>query len=121
MRISIPEVGLKSVLVRQLEDNVNLTDNGFGTVYLLSDNRYDINSSVADYYLVISINGKIVARDLSAWEDQASLGATFCCVDIDGDKDEEIILQECIGLSGGAGQYFSRVFDFRNGEKVKWF
>ena len=121
MRISIPEVGLKSVLVRQLEDNVNLTDNGFGTVYLLADNRYDFNSTVADYYLVISINGKIVARDLSAWVDQASLWATFRCVDLDGDKDEEIILQECIGLSGGAGQYFSRVFDFRNGEIIEVF
>ena len=121
MRISIPEIGLKSVLVRQLEDNVNLTDNGFGTVYLLADNRYDINSTVADYYLVISTNGKIVARDLSAWVDQASLWATFRCVDLDGDKDEEIILQECIGLSGGAGQYFSRVFDFRNGEIIEVF
>jgi len=121
MRISIPEVGLKSVLVRQLEDNVNLTDNGFGTVHLLADNRYDINSSVADYYLVISINGKIVARDLSVLEDQASLGATFCCVDIDGDKDKEIILQECIGLSGGAGQYLSRVFDFKNDEIIEVF
>lgn len=121
LRINIPEVGLKSVLVRQLEDNVNLTDNGFGTVYLLADNRYDINSTVADYYLVISINGKIVARDLSAWEDQASLWATFRCVDLDGDKDEEIILQECIGLSGGAGQYLSRVFDLRNDEIIEVF
>lgn len=121
LRINIPEVGLKSVFVSQLEDNVNLTGNGFGTVYLLADNRYDINSSVADYYLLISINGKIVARDLSVWEDQASLGATFCCVDIDGDKDEEIILQECIGLSGGAGQYLSRVFDLRNDEIIEVF
>lgn len=121
MRISVPEVGLESVLVSQLEDNVNLTDNGFGTVYLLADNRYEINSTVADYYLVISINGKIVARDLSVWEDQASFGATFYCVDLDGDKDEEIILQECIGLSGGAGQYLSRVFDFRNDEIIEVF
>lgn len=121
MRISIPEIGLKNVLIRQLEDNINLTENSFATVYLLADNRYDKNSVVADYYLVLTINGKIIAKDLSVWEDQADLSGTFFCADIDGDDDKEIILQECIGLSGGAGQYLSRVFDFKNDEIVEIF
>lgn len=121
MRIDIPEIGLNSVLIRQLEDNINLTDDIFGTVYLLADNRYDTNSMVSDCYLVISVNDKIFARDLLAWDGQADLGATFYCVDIDGDDDKEIILHECVGLSGGAGQYLSRVFDFRNNEIVEIF
>ena len=121
MRIDIPEIGLKNIIIRQLEDNIKLTDNDFGTVYLLADNRYASNSVVADYYLVVSTNDKIFAKDLSVWDDQASLGAIFYCVDIDGDDDKEIIIQECVGLSGGAGQYLSRVFDFGNSGIVEMF
>ena len=121
MRIDIPEIGLKSVLIRQLEDNIKLEGDDFGTVYLLADNRYDVNSVVADCYLVVSMRGKIFAKDLSVWDDHRSLGTTLYCADIDGDDDKEIILQECVGLSGGAGQYLSRVFDFRNNEIVEIF
>lgn len=116
MRITIAEIGLKDVLVCQVDTRVNLIDDSVGSVYFLADNRYDTNSIVADYYLVISINGKIFAKDLSSLEEHSSLAGKFYCVDIDGDGDEEIVLQETVGMTGGAGQYLSRIFNFKNGE-----
>lgn len=121
MRISIPEIGLKSVLVRQLEAYVTLSDSDVGTVYLLADDRYGTDSLAADYYLVVTVNGKIIAKDLSAWEDQFAYSARVVCADVDGDGDKELVLQECTGLSGGGGQYLSRIFDLRNDEIVEFF
>ena len=46
---------------------------------------------------------------------------TFTCVDLDGDEDKEIVSQENIGMSGGAGQYLSRIFDFKDGEIIEIF
>ncbi len=116
MRITIPEIGLKNVLICQAVNGVKLTEDISGAVYLLADNRYAKDSAVADYYLVITLKDKLIAEDLSAWEKQSCLGGTFSCADIDGDGDKEILLHECIGLSGGAGQYLSRVFDLKNGK-----
>lgn len=121
LRISIPEIGLKNVLIHQLDDNILLADGQCGTVYLLADDRYGDGSQAADYYLAVLTNDKIVAKDLSAWQDQSSYDGTFYCVDLDGDEDKEIVLQENIGLSGGAGQYLSRIFDFRDGEIIEIF
>lgn len=64
---------------------------------------------------------KILAKDLSAWEDRSCYDGTFACVDLDGDADKEIVLQENIGMSGGAGQYLSRIFDFKDGEIIEIF
>ncbi len=116
MRITIAEIGLKDVLVCQVDTRVDLIDDSVGSVYLLADNRYDTNSIIADYYLVISINGKIFAKDLSSLEEHSSLAGKFYCIDIDGDGDKEIVLQETVGMTGGAGQYLSRIFNFKNGE-----
>lgn len=107
LRISIPEIGLKDVLIHQLDDKVLLADGHSGTVYLLADDRYGGGSQAADYYLAVLVNGKIVAKDLSVRQNQSSYDGMFYCVDLDGDQDKEIVLQENIGLSGGAGQYFS--------------
>ena len=36
-------------------------------------------------------------------------------------NDKEIVLQETISMSGGAGQYLSRIFDYKNDEIVEIF
>lgn len=121
MRIDVPEIGLENVFVRQLESNVKLSANSSATVAILADNRYESYNLVSDNYLVAMVDDKIVAVDLTSWEDQFSLGGEFVCADVDGDDNDEILVQENIGLSGGAGQYLSRVLDFKDGNLVEIF
>lgn len=121
MRISIDEVGLKNVSISQLDEYIMLSEGCYATVFLLSDNRYASDSLAADYYLAVAVNDKIIVKDLAKWENQFSYGGQFYLYDIDGDNDREIILQETVGLSGGAGQYLSRIFDFKDNELVEIF
>lgn len=121
MRIDVPKIGLENVFVRQLEGNIKISADSFATVAILSDNRYEAYNHIPDNYLVVIADEKIVAIDLTSWEEQFSLGGEFECADVDGDCDAEFLVQENIGLSGGAGQYLSRVFDFKDGKLIEIF
>ena len=55
-------------------------------------------------------------KDLAEWENQMSYGIKLELCDFDGDGDKEILLQQTVSMSGGAGQYLSRVLDFENYE-----
>lgn len=123
LRIDIPEVGLENVYVRQVSERILLDTETIGTVYLIADDRYGGNRGTSDYYLLVIINDKLYVKDLSPQEfnSPASMGATLYFADLDGDKDKEILLQEVKGMSGGSGQYLSRVYDFTDSEIKKIF
>ena len=120
LRVSLTNVGLENVIVNEAEAGV-LDKDSFGRVYLLADDRYGGSSMPADLYLAIVINDKIIVKDMSEWENQACYSGSIELCDFDGDFDNEIVLQETVGMSGGAGSYFSRVFDFKNGEIIEIF
>lgn len=120
LRVSLSDVGLENVIIKSVELG-KIDEDSFGTVYLLADDRYGGSTMPADHYLAIAISDKIIVKDLSAWENQACYSGDIELRDFDGDSDNEILLQECLGGVGGAGSYVSRVFDFKNGEIVKMF
>lgn len=121
MRITISEVGLENVFIKEASNMEMLEENTYCQVYLLADDRYGGNRGTSDHYLAITNGDKIIVQDLSEWEDQACYSGNIELCDFDGDGDKEILLQETIGMSGGAGQYLSRVFDFENGTVVEIF
>lgn len=74
-----------------------------------------------DQYLVIRLKDKTVLKDLLAYDSHFNLAGNIEVCDFDGDGDCEILLQQTVAMSGGAGGYLSRVFDFKNGEIVEIF
>ncbi len=118
LRIDIPEVGLENVYIRQVSERMLLDTETIGAVYLIADDRYGGNRSTSDYYLLVTVNDKLYVKDLipEEYNSPASMDATLYFADLDGDKDKEILLQETKGMSGGAGQYLSRVYNFTDGE-----
>ena len=118
-RISIPEVGLKNVFSREVSGLELLDDGVYGQVYLLADDRYGGGRGVSDHYLAIVMNDVLFVEDISKQTPGYTGDIELC--DFDGDGDKEILLQECISMTGGAGGYLSRVFDFDNGKLVEMF
>ncbi len=115
MRISLPDVGLENVFVECVQEGI-LHNNKYGKVYLLADDRYGGRRMPADHYLLIVVNDEIIVKDTSKWENHACYSGVIELSDFDGDGDKEILLQETIGITGGAGSYLSRVFDFKDDE-----
>ncbi len=115
-RISLSEAGLKNVFIQQATGFEKLeNDADWCKVILLGDDRFE-QSKPCDYYLAVVSGGKVYLKDLAEWEDQLSYGIEIELCDFDGDGDKEMLLQQTVAMSGGAGQYLSRVFDFVNGE-----
>ncbi|MBQ1999487.1 MAG: hypothetical protein II220_08400, partial [Spirochaetales bacterium] len=121
LRVSIPEANLNNVFIRKASSNELLDNDIYGQVYLLADDRYGGNRGTSDHYLAVVINDKIVVEDLSKWEDQACYSGNIELCDFDGDEDKEILLHECVGMTGGVGQYLSRVFNFDDNKLVETF
>lgn len=121
MRFSIPDVGLENVLVESMTAAAELDENTYGQVYLFADDRYGGQGMPADHYLAVVLSNKIIVKDTSKRENQACYGGTVELGDLDGDGDSEILLQEIVGATGGAGSYISRVFDFKNSEITEVF
>ena len=122
LRFDIPEVGLENVFVADVCRAVMLDSGAFGDVYLLADDRYGGGCMPADHYLaIVTASKKIQVKDLSAWENQACYSGQIHLCDFDGDGDDEIALQQTVSMTGGAGQYLSRVFDYSGGEIVEIF
>ena len=117
MRFSIPEVGLENVYVEYVSGSERICGEGYGRVYLLADDPYGGGRFPSDLYLMVEFNDKIFVKDVS------SVGYYYdinLC-DVDGDTDVEIILNVCVGVTGGHGNHMSRVFDFKDNTIVEIF
>ncbi len=118
---SISEVGLQDVYICDASsDSVHLDQGIHGQVLLLGDDGKS-RSSIAQHYLAVLSEGMIRVLDLSMTDIQYFYGGSLEVCDIDGDRDVEILLQQAVGLVGGAGNYLSRVFDYRNGTIIERF
>ena len=123
-RVDLPEVGLENVYIKQISNSILLdSTETYGKVYLLADDRYGGAMSTSDHYLLVTvsqketINRKMYIMDLTPenYSYSSAKSAYLYFADLDGDKDCEIILQECKDLTGGAGQWLSRIYDFNDG------
>ncbi|MBE6748857.1 MAG: hypothetical protein E7557_06460 [Ruminococcaceae bacterium] len=117
MRISFEEAGLKNLFIRDVSASVLVEEKLYGQVFLLGDDRFGSDRFVADHYLVLVTVDKVFVKDLGG---PAYSGKIELC-DFDGDGDSEILLHETTSITGGAGGYYSAVFDFNDGEFIKLF
>ena len=109
MTIDIPEVGLKNLTFggraegRFTKDSIRLRP-----AYIFRSHnppRYS-NSFMHDSYLAVVLESEILFKDL----ENISYGDILYVCNIDGDSLDEIIVQQIVGMSGGAGSYSSRIF-----------
>ena len=120
-RFSIETVGLRGVFIRDISPSVLLEENVRGQVYLLADDRYGMGHGVSDHYLMITTKDTTYLEDVYKATNAPAYAGNIELRDFDGDVDCEILLQECVGMTGGAGSYISRVFDYKNGQLVEIF
>ncbi len=121
LRVSIPEVGLENVFIREASDVELIDKKVYGQVYLLADDRFGADCGLSTQYLAVMYGDKLFVEELSKKEDQGSCSGNIELCDINGDGDKEILLHECVGMTGGAGQYLSRIFDFVDNKTVEIF
>lgn len=69
-----------------------------------------------DLFLAVQADTKVIYKDLTHNTITGAYSEKLYLNDIDGDGVEEIIIHQCIGMSGGAGQYLARVFKVENDE-----
>lgn len=95
------------------EWNITTNDLKPRFVYLLCDSgNYGENNICHDSYLVVETDSKILFKDIAI----SSYGDSLYVCDVDGDEIDEIILQQTVGMTGGAGQHSSYVFKVVNDE-----
>ncbi len=120
-RISLAEAGLENVFIQKSTGFEKIdNESDWCQVFILGDDRFE-QSKPCDYYLAILSGEKVYLKDLAEWENQMSYGIKLELCDFDGDGDKEILLQQTVAMSGGAGQYLSRVLDFENYEFTELF
>ena len=115
-RMDLSAVGLENVFIRDVINGVKLNEDTYASVYLLADDRFGGGMGASAHYLAVKTHDRLRVTDTLKWEDQASLIGEITACDVDGDGDDEILLQETVGMTGGWGQHLSRVFDFSNGK-----
>ena len=117
LHFDLKEAGLKNVFIRDMSPSSALIDDDlYARVYLIGDDRYRGNMITSDHYLMLIIEDKIILEDLKTGEYNARLGGNIEVGDFDGDGYKEILVQETADMTGGFGQYISRVFKYKDGE-----
>lgn len=113
--------GIENItVIGQRKDDVNLcntTEQNLASVYLLYDYAEYGDNVYHKTYLAIEMNSELLLKDLET----GSYGDTSYVCDVDGDNIDEIIVQQTVGMSGGSGQYMSRIFKVIDDEIVEIF
>ena len=98
--------------------NFTLSDlKGKYHTYLFIDNtRYGSESYFHETYLAVETGSRVLLKDLLFDDWYGSYEDELYARDVTGDGKDEIILQQLIGMTGGYGQYLSRIFEVISGE-----
>lgn len=120
--ISFPDVGLENaILCEATERGIWLDESIYGQIFLLGKYKNDDDNVMMDHFLVIVTKDKTFYKDLTAYDGQINFAGNIEVCDLDGDGNCEVLLQQTIGMTGGAGSYLSRIFDYRDGELIELF
>lgn len=94
------------------------TDKDMRTVVLFRDFERYGEGIFHDLFLAVETDTKVIFKDLTYSRIPGAYSENLYLNDIDGDGVDEIILHQCVGMSGGAGQYLARIFKIEN-EEIK--
>lgn len=116
----LEKVGLKRISKTIREQGFitekSLSERDIRQVALLCDyDRYG-GGIYHDLFLAVEVDTKVIFKDLTHNTITGAYSESLYLNDVDGDGTDEIILHQCIGSTGGAGQYLARVFKVENEE-----
>ncbi len=100
--VALNAFGLEQVVISKKMFADSPSSKVFTTVYILEDTYSPPHKT----YLLLNSGNKFLFCDLEATSLENNL---FLC-DVDGNGIQEIIIQQCLDHSGGAGNYLSRIF-----------
>ncbi len=115
--VGLKKAGLENCAVWTTSEGYIQSTKEKSTVYILYDTeRYGKDSIYNDFYIAIQTTEKIILKDLKTDNYCGSYGLDLYVCDVTGDGLEEIVIQSTVGMTGGAGQYLSRIFKFSDNE-----
>ncbi|MBQ8572713.1 MAG: hypothetical protein IJ451_04540 [Ruminococcus sp.] len=85
-------------------------------VILLRDFERYGHGICRDLFLAVEADTKVIFKDLKYNTLTGAYSEKLYINDIDSDGIDEIIIHQCVGMTGGAGQYLARVFKIENDE-----
>lgn len=116
MSVDLPEAGLKDLTLGNYAEGhlvaPDTDDTSACTVYIFCDYPEE-DSPYHSAYLAVSLGEKVLLKDLAEEQYSGSYQDTLYVCDVDGDGLDEIVVQQTVGMSGGAGSYWSRIFKVR--------
>ncbi len=128
--VDLPGAGLYGLTVKQKEYG-RLDESGTSVVYLLQEHP---DSSIYHWpYIAVKMEDKTLVKDVTYHYEKssddgeygilASLGTAITLCDVDGDDSgyNEIIVHQCIAMSGGWGGWNSTVYRLEGDEIVEIF
>lgn len=120
LKNGLSKVGLENVTVsKKTEGFSNATKQKRFSAFILCDYNHDTNEKLYhDSYLAIETDDKVLFEDLSNHY-PGSYSDTLHVCDLDGDLVDEIIVQQTVGMSGGAGQYQSRIYKLMENSRIQ--
>lgn len=92
------------------------SDKDIRRVILLRDSERYGDGIFHDLFLAVEADTKVIFKDLTYNRISGAYSESLYLNDVDGDGVEEIIIHQCIGMTGGAGQYLARIFKVENDE-----
>lgn len=122
LTVDLAEVGLNNLTIGCVENGYIIKDNNSeqktSSVYILCD--YTISKNMYHIpYLAVVLNDKVLIKDLSDGDEYSgSYNDELFVADVNGDGADEIIVQQDLGMSGGAGSFLSRIFKV-NGDNIE--
>lgn len=115
--INLAEVGLHNLTVKKkVKANSSAPQEESRFAYILCDYRYG-DATWHDSYFAMETAGAVLFYDLGG----RYLDDALYLNDIDGNGADDIIVQQCVDVFGGAGTFLSRVFKVEENTIVELF
>lgn len=113
----LKKAGLENCAIWKTSEGYIQSTKERATVYILYDTkRYGEDSIYNDFYMAIQTKEKIILKDLKTDDYCGSYRLDLYVCDVTGDGLDEIAIQSTVGMTGGAGQYLSRIFKLYDSE-----
>lgn len=118
VQTKLPKLSNKNISIyKKINLNTIRSDLKPRSAYILCDHESCGENSIYHHsYLAVETNSKVLFKELTDDNYCGSYNDVLYACDIDGDEIDEIILQQTVGITGGAGQFLSRVFKVVNDE-----
>ncbi len=114
--IDLSEVGLKNLKLDDSAQGNIVSADEESQVGVFSDYARYGGKFYHDPYLAVMTDSKVLFKDLISEYGDGCYGQSLNLFDVDGDGLDEIIITQTVGISGGAGSRWARIYKVKDDE-----